>query len=96
MRAAILTLGLAAALITGPSFAQDPWATERAARMGGNEHRKAVQISHRLRSEGHTNQKESPAGAGSVSVYLAGACTLEAARRLDQLVLDRIGQHLGP
>lgn len=35
MRAAILTLGVAAALITGSSFAQDPWATERAARMGG-------------------------------------------------------------
>ena len=32
MRAAILTLGLAAALVTGPSLAQDPWAAERATR----------------------------------------------------------------
>jgi len=32
MKAAILTLGLAAALVTGPNFAEDPWAAERTAR----------------------------------------------------------------
>ena len=31
-----------------------------------------------------------------VPVYLAGACTRDAARRLDYLAFDRIGQHLGP